>query len=567
MQIALLISIVDVIGCRNFNFEDNRMNFVLDNLSALPRLVSDNCAYFFGKYPLSDVSHLPAAELEIPEDFFGICIAPSANPGYNDYLIQTLKGLGLKNVRVDMMETYATTVSKEFLERLHNEGFNICLHIVQRPMHAFNADKPQVNKQWRATLIKLLDLFGAKIEFVEIGSTVNRRKWTGYTIPSFLKTWNTAYDECKSRNIQVAAPNVTDFEPPYNITLLAAMRRMNKLPDYHTNNLFAERATEPEAFDHKILGTRLAPLHKFNFVKKARLLSHIAKSNNVKHTISTHVSWSLRRIARTLENTEEHQADYVSRYVCLSAISGGLSRMYWGPLIGQREGLIDDGTDYFPEMPHVSFYEKANGSVENYRLRPAFHAYKNAISFLSGSKYEGSAGRDPNLELHKFTHNSKFFHVVWTRNGRRALLSDCYPQSSIEGATFYSRDGIKLMEPPDTITESPTFISWENEPTAGNFPKTLRELNFAGGSERKFSAIESKGFFGVLTTELNGKKIGADFFEPSKLREAETELLRDTRNRIWEIKASSDTFVVKYYRPRNRARRILNMFRHGKPRR
>lgn len=547
------------------------MRFIIDNFKILPRATGDVLSYFIKTYPRSKVSHLPAESCSVPADFFGVCVAPGDAQGYDDFLLAELKELGVKHVRVDVMEPNPPTAVVDLTDRLHEEGIRVCLHIVQRPMRAALAGQVQIDKQWRGFIANLLDRVAGKIEFAEIGSTVNRRKWSGYSLPSYLNAWKIAREECKKRGIPTAGPNVTDFEPVYNAALLAAMRRMDVLPDIHTNNLFVERAVEPEAFDYKIAGRRLAPLLKFNMIKKAKLLADIAVSNGVAETMSTHVSWSLRRILRFLEDALEQQADYVARYACLAAVSGTLRRIYWGPLVGQREGLIDDGTDFFPEIPHVTFYGKANGLVNDYVVRPAFQTYKTAVSFLSGSAYEGRVDSDPDLEIHRFRRGSGVFHVVWTRNGRRAVPGECYSSEVLSKASFYSRDGMDMGGAPSMIGESPVYIVWPRPDDAAiqGRPGVVANACFARMPDRSFSVVNADGFAGVVTETINGRAVDGNVFVPDLLRSGEINVLRDARNRIWTVENpwTQERMVVKYFRPRNRARRVLNMLRDGKARR
>jgi len=259
----------------------------------------------------------------------------------------------------------ADNFRERLVRRLIQEGFRVGLHLVAARAEVISLSEPVGAERWRAFLRGTFDRFGQGVEFYEIGSTVNRRRWSGFTIPLFLRAWDIAWEEAEGRRLTLAGPNVTDFEPFYNIPILEALRRRGRLPAIHTDNLFIERATEPESFDHKILGPRFAPLLGFNTVRKdtvrkAALLGEIGRHAGVARTFSTHVSWSFRRIRRLLEDAEEQQADYLTRYCCLTAASGGLNRVYWGPLIGQREGLIDDGTNFFPDVFHVTFYGRAN---------------------------------------------------------------------------------------------------------------------------------------------------------------------------------------------------------------
>src|SRR5690606_23826249 len=110
----------------------------------------------------------------------------------------------------------------------------------------------------------------------------------------------------------------------------------------------------------------------------------------VRDTWSTHVAWSNRRIDRVLPNVDEKQADYLARYYLLAAASGSLSRVYWGPMIGQREGIIDDGTDEYPaQFPHVLRYEHVSGEVDQYKVRPAHAAMKTIARLIPGARYDG----------------------------------------------------------------------------------------------------------------------------------------------------------------------------------
>jgi len=115
----------------------------------------------------------------------------------------------------------------------------------------------------------------------------------------FFAAWQIAWEEARGRNLKIAGPNVTDFEPAYNAGWLGEFRHTGMLPGVHTDNLFVERATEPETFDHKIAGKRLARLFRFNLVRKAQLLQDIGAWAGVPTLMCTHVTWSLRRIDRS----------------------------------------------------------------------------------------------------------------------------------------------------------------------------------------------------------------------------------------------------------------------------
>ena len=118
--------------------------------------------------------------------------------------------------------------------------------------------------RWQAFIDATLTRFGANISRIEIGTTINRKRWAGYTMQGFLRAWEIAFIAAKQHNIPLAGPNVTDFEPIYNIGVLSMLQAKKQLPDVHTNNLFSERVAEPERFDHRIFKYRWATALKFN---------------------------------------------------------------------------------------------------------------------------------------------------------------------------------------------------------------------------------------------------------------------------------------------------------------
>jgi hypothetical protein len=295
-----------------------------------------NLGFFMSRAPWRSNPHLPAGPASVPSPFFGVCVASSEDAACDDYVLGKLRDLEIRCVRVDFSPDSFGSFRERFLRRLLDEGFQVSLHLVAPRADMEALPTADGRDRWRRFLRAAFDAFGGTVELFEIGTTVNRRRWSGFTVPLYLKAWELACEEAAGRGIMLAAPNVTDFEPIYNVTLLDGMRRMGRLPAIHTDNLYIERATEPETFDHKILGRRLAPLLKLNAVHKAGLLAAIGRRAGVARNHSTHVSWSLRRIRRVLEHAEEQQADYVARYCCLMAAANAMERV--GPSPAPRRG-------------------------------------------------------------------------------------------------------------------------------------------------------------------------------------------------------------------------------------
>lgn len=509
----------------------------------------------------------------VPADFLGICVAANSRQAGDDYIINRLRDLGLKHVRLDFTYPSAGGQQARLLDKLLQENFKVCLHLVQPRSEALliSRQKGQTSdaalERWSLFVEETLERWNS-LESIEVGATCNRRKWSGQSLNAFLQTWQTAWSLAQSKNIKIIGPNVTDFEPPYNYLLLSWMKRANCLPVAHTNNLFAERATEPENFDHKILGYRAAKLIRYNTVRKARLLQTIGELHGVPALISPHVAWSLRRIARFLDHTEEKQADYLSRYILLAAAGGALQRVYWGPLIGQREGLIDDGTDDYPDPPHVTLYPQAAGKPEDYRLRPAFHSLKAVNHYLKDIKFVKACSSNQKLEILAFEKtDGTLCHAAWTMNGFCAATTDCYTSQALASASWTDRNGNPLVKQPQLLTESPVYLTWKQPPEnlILENPKPLNLRLARHTQQAKTAPIQTERWQGAYLTQTPDER-EIKLSDLTKLTRHDTsDLLRVGRNQVWRVPApwdSTQALVVKRFQIPNRWRRLLN---YGKP--
>ncbi len=550
----------------------------MSNFAYLPRALH----IAFGK-------DAPLNECAIPSDFFGICAAAAPDPAGDDYIVARLRELKLQHVRVDLMQDTDNFQSR-LIHRLIKEGFRVCLHLVQYKGEAERMAYDEVRERWRGFVCCVLDEFGTQLEMLEIGSTVNRERWAGHTVPGFLDAWRVAWNEAKSRGVRIAGPNVTDFEPFFNVALLHEMKKAGMPPDVHTENLFVERATEPEAFDHKIIGRRAARLIRFNLLKKAFIIDEIARRAGVSSTMVPHVSWSLRRIARLYDDVEEKQADYLARYCCLAAASGCIQRLYWGPLIGQREGLVDDGTHEFPDIPHVTFYGKANGCVRDYRLRPAFFAFHTASALIAGARFQRRIKTGAGLEIIELATPERTVHAAWTMDGMRAHALDCYAPESIAAASALSRDGKTLPSVPSLFSESPVYLSWP----AGFKIETLKSaapiagLRFAHPRARDFTLVDQPPWTGAAIVSEGGTAVDpialldlarqgdergrecvstdqsaaqkTDTPKSGRIESQTASVLRDARNKVWTAPApwnAATRLVIKRFQPRGWFRRLV----------
>lgn len=405
--------------------------------------------------------HLPPAGHTVPQGFAGVGVATNADPATDEAVIRILRETGLSRVRLDYTYGDGENHVARFLEALLTEGFKVTLHLVQPAQAAAHMEETTAVEQWHAFVRDALDRFGSRIELLEAGSTVNRKRWAGYTLEGFLAAWRIVREETRQRGITLAGPSVTDFEPVWNIGLLALLREHDLLPDIHTNNLFSERCTEPERWDHKILGHRLAPLIRFNLIRKARLLQRIGADFGVPRLMSPAAFWTLPRIERFLPDSEQKQADYLARYMVLCAASGALEAAWWGPLVCHREGLVDDGEFAYPKLERITHYASVDGKAADFRARPALAALATFARSIPGSRYEGRLNHGASgLEVHAFRSGEHLIHVAWTINTCAAAACDLYRDSDLAAAEWIDRDGRQLDEMPTLLTESPLYLHW-----------------------------------------------------------------------------------------------------------
>ncbi len=408
--------------------------------------------------------HRPPVGHTVPAAFAGVGIAAAEDPAIDDWLLARLHEAGIRHVRLDF--TYGDDVrpAARLLERLLDASLLVTLHLVQPAACAKRmAGSAAARDEWRNFVAATLDRFGSRVEIVEIGSTVNRKRWAGYALTDFLAMWDIAWQEVRRRGLTLAGPSVTDFEPPWNVGLLALLRDRGQLPDLHTDNLFSERCTEPERYDHKILGHRLVSLHKFNLIKKARLLARIGTDFGVPRLFSPSAFWTLPRIERLLPDSEEKQADYLARYMVLCAASGALERAWWGPLVCHREGLVDEGNFPYPALERITHYAGLRGELADLCVRPALRALGAFNELIPGSRYGGRLSRGDGLEVHAFHSATGLVHVVWTTNGHAAALQDIYADDDLRTALCRCRDGEILRERPSLASESPLYLLWSAE--------------------------------------------------------------------------------------------------------
>ncbi|MFW5447592.1 MAG: hypothetical protein ACKE8G_05590, partial [Methylophagaceae bacterium] len=482
----------------------------------------------------------------ISADFFGINIAPSADPRFDDYTIERLKELQLKHIRMDFTYDSFDGNAERLLKRILAEKIMVMLDLLPpKEDAALLASDDAAQQRWQQFITRVNKEYGKKIVCFEIGATPNRSKWSGFDLDSYLSAWKIAYTQFEDSDHLLAGPNISDFEPVSNIALLADMQQHGSTPCTHTDNLFVERVIEPEAYDHRVFGRRFANKFKLNLVKKARIYSELSEQYGCRHTVCTYTDWTSKRLARFSDTPETKKADYLVRYLVITATSHALDQVYWGPLICHRDGIIDDGATDYPDIDNVSFYKSVRGKYENLKTRPAFYALANTIKRLSNTDCIQAVNGENGIHHFIFTYeNGSELHIGWLRDRSIFALDSLYSPKQLDSARFIDTVGQKLDESPICLTESPLFIRFDSPQRLQLTALQIEQLNvpatplFASINKVEFISHytrEWKGAVAIKQGESVEEKI--DHMLPDRLLDLpQLSVHRDQRNKVWSSK-------------------------------
>ena len=509
----------------------------------------------------------------ISADFFGINIAPSTDPRFDDYIIDRLKELQLKHVRMDFSYDSFDGDAERLLKRILTEKFMVMLDLLPpREDAALLSSDDEAQQRWQQFITRVNKEYGKKIVCFEIGATPNRSKWSGFDLDSYLSAWKIAFTQFEDADHLLAGPNVSDFEPISNIALLADMQQNGSTPCTHTDNLFVERVIEPEAYDHRVFGRLFAKKFKLNLVKKARIYNELSEQYGCRHTVCTYTDWTSERLARFSDTPEAKKADYLVRYLVITATSKALDQVYWGPLICNRDGIIDDGSTDYPEIDNVSFYKSVRGKYENLKTRPAFYALANTIKHLSDTDCIQAVNGENGIHHFIFSReNGSEIHIAWLRDRYTLPLNSLYSQKKLQNARFIDTLGQNHDEPPLCLSERPLFIQFDSPQRLILTTSQIEQLDVP--ATPLFPSVDNVQFISYNSAEWKGAvaiKHGESAKEktsrmlPDRLLDLpQLGVLRDQRNKVWSSKNPinpSETIVIK----QNRATGIRKLSYHFK---
>ncbi|MEL0081519.1 MAG: lipopolysaccharide kinase InaA family protein [Gammaproteobacteria bacterium] len=487
---------------------------------------------------------MPASSLTIPGDFLGINVAPSDDPQCDDYIIARLAELKINQVRMDYSYSSIDGDAERLLRRLLADGKQVLLNVFPPAAETRKlADDSDCATRWHTFLSRVFTEFAGRAVEFEIGNTPNRGKWSGSGMKQFARLWQIGSQVAAHHQVAIAGPNISDFEPLYSLAYLLQMERVGLSPAIHTDNLFVERTVEPEAFDHRVLGGWLRKPLAFNLIKKARVIEAIGQRISGANAYCTYTCWTNKRLARKA-NPEQKKVDYLVRYCLLAATSNALGRVYWGPLICGRDGIIHCGNEEYPRIDNVAFHEKIRGSLADFRISPAFHALGHLATLLPGSECLQAVSQEQGLSHLVLVNGGQETHVVWCRDGKSCPLNTLYPGDQLDAARFTNALGEPLDYPPEVISEQPLFIRFAATDQPVSRP-TVSTIEAAMVNDDLWAVIPGHQALAVNHPSWQGAisvAEGASLSDsiqallPEQLLSLPiNRLLRDKRNKLWTL--------------------------------
>ena len=421
-------------------------------------------------------------EHKIDSRFFGLNVSPSSFPEGDDHIIKNLFEMGVQSIRVDYGYESNKVHIERFLNKLIDKKMDIMLHLVQSKEQAGRMHEKEIQDKWRKFLEDVMSRFSSDIKNYEIGSVPNRKNWSGYTIPDYITSLKIAAEVAKkyqarserSESINIFAPNIQDFEPFWQLAIFEAIKDNGINIQGSTDNLFVDRAGQPEAFDEHVLGRWLKDMAGMDLINKSRFLDLISERYGIKTFISSFTQWNLNVRAPFYNSSEERRvnadeyADYLVRYYVLSAAGGYTDRVYWGHYASYKEGILDDSynpeKEDAPEVHHKFIYA---GNPKTFTMRPAYDAYKTMTEHLSKSKFvKKLAVPDGHIFIFEFDRGNQKIYVCWTLDGYRENINSEHI-SGVErnkcSAAWRGGETIHLREKGIILSRSPTYIVCNND--------------------------------------------------------------------------------------------------------
>jgi hypothetical protein len=265
-----------------------------------------------------------------------------------------------------------------------------------------------------------------KVDFFEIGSTINRSKWGFFSVDEYMAFFEIAYKLKQNhfQNIKLMGSGVIDFE--FHYTAHTLFHRAKIHYDAISALLYVDRRGAPE---NTQLGFSLSD-------KIAWLSTMVWLSPKVKQELHiTEVNWPISNTAPyapTSEHecvNEESYANYMLRYYLLAFASQQVESVSWHQLIAPGYGLIDNR--------------------DGIKKRDAFHTYKYMVQTLKSAQFlRLDIKRD--YYILQFFVNEQLLQIHWSLQETTLKNEDFF--------NVYDKKGAKITQDILNIGASPLYI-------------------------------------------------------------------------------------------------------------
>ncbi len=492
-------------------------------------------------YARSDLRHIERADVPhvVPENFIGVNIASNKNEDTDEYILDKIQDLRLKNLRIYFTYEDLNNHKARLLKKLKHFNGSIIVNLSPPPKDAGDISSEHGMMAWKNFINKFFNDFKEIPFAVEIGSTINRPSWTKLSFKSFFMIWASTYSMCRIHKRSIIGPNVTDFEPFINFGIYRYLQSKHQLPDEISNNLFMERTIQPEPYDRRIFLRKYPMLFKFDIYKKSALYKLIANHFNIKSLISPCAFWSKKRVHRLIEQPNLQRSKYVTRYFALLAAKGDFAKVFWGPLICGREGLISNSIQEpnYPNLEQVTYYKEARGKISDFNIKKMYYALRFFNITIPGAKFIKDYSHDTNIHILEFEKSNQIIHILWTQN---CLVQDIqlhYHLNDLRNGQYKDHLGNEI-ETPNAITENPIFIYWKksHQPNLIQAPKISNNY-FINHDPQHYFFLHDAEWEGLIKTKnKNALHSFLKACHPSKLSSPDKkDSLRLSRNAVWSL--------------------------------
>jgi hypothetical protein len=274
----------------------------------------------------------PVEQTVDPRRFIGLSVSPDQN--YESAVLEMVEELGAEEllVRIPVWDLGNLDEYTRFIEKLN--GKRVLVNVLQ--------DRECVEKPWMwfDSLRQILRALSGKVEYIQLGNAINRRKWGCAHSGEYLDLLETAENlRIEFPEIKFVGSSVIDFEPLVTLRTLWNARRYSL--DVVSSLLYVNRRGSPQSRQFGI----------FDLHNKLRLIYAMVLSGNrnARRLWITETNWPLLDTRPYTPNSghpgrtvdEETQAAYLEQYYRIAYRTGWVERVFWWQLINPGYGLVD----------------------------------------------------------------------------------------------------------------------------------------------------------------------------------------------------------------------------------